>query len=240
MIDASGVTVDLMGFSLTGDGGYGDTGIHVDGETNAVIDNVVIKGGTVSGFFHGLRCDYMNNSRIEQMVVFRNTQEGVYLYAYQGQCNGNAITDCSISGNATYSVFLYATASGECNGNTIAGCAINGNGLHGVYLYGYEGQCEGNTIRENTISKNTSRGIYLVEADGNRIEANNVWGTIGASSYGIKTINTEKNVILKNTCIGQVNNFSLDPDDTYGPIVTSTGALATSGDGAHPWANFSR
>jgi hypothetical protein len=65
VIESSGVTVDLMGFSLTGDGGLDDYGIHVAGATNAMIDKVVIKNGTVSGFYRGLRCDYMNNSRIE-------------------------------------------------------------------------------------------------------------------------------------------------------------------------------
>ena len=28
--------------------------------------------------------------------------------------------------------------------------------------------------------------------------------------------------------------------DTYGPTVTNTGELATSGEAMHPWANFSR
>ena len=50
IIQSSGVTVDLMGFSLIGDGVGGDFGIHVAGSTNAVIDKVVIKGGTISGF----------------------------------------------------------------------------------------------------------------------------------------------------------------------------------------------
>ncbi len=122
VIETSGVTVDLMGFSLTGDGSSGDYGIYVDGSTNAVIENLVIKGGRISGFYYGLSCMYMNNSRIEQMVVSDNTDDG-------------------------------------------------------VYLYGRNGQCDGNTIRENTISKNTTKGIRLYHADGNRVEANNVWGT---------------------------------------------------------------
>jgi hypothetical protein len=43
-----------------------------------------------------------------------------------------------------------------------------------------------------------------------------------------------------NACVGQVNNFALDIDDTYGPVVSSSGALSSTGDAAHPWANFSR
>jgi hypothetical protein len=84
------------------------------------------------------------------------------------------------------------------------------------------------------------RGIYLSYATGNRVEANNVWGTTGATSYGIRTANTTDNFILKNTCVGQTNNFALDLDDTYGPEVTNSGALSSTGDASHPWANFSR
>jgi parallel beta-helix repeat protein len=341
VIETSGVTVDLMGFSLTGDGGEDDYGIHVVGATNAVIEDLVIKGGRISGFYRGLQCEYMNNSRIEQMVVSDNTQRGVSLNGWKGQCDGNTISDCNIRGNNSYGVYLrgylgkcdgntisdctisdntgigvYLNAvSGQCDGNTIADCTINGNNTYGVYLNGYSGQCDGNTIsdctisdntgigvylngssgqcdgntiancsisgndsygvclygdssgqcdgntisdctisgnnsygvyldrecdgntiRENTISKNAARGISLYLADGNRVEANHVSGVTGGTSYGIRMFNTMNNFILKNTCVGQTNNFYLDPDDTYGPIVTNSGALA----GTDPWANFSR
>jgi hypothetical protein len=43
-----------------------------------------------------------------------------------------------------------------------------------------------------------------------------------------------------NACVGQFSNFSLDIDDTYGPVVSASGELDTTGAEAHPWANFSR
>ena len=61
-------------------------------------------------------------------------------------------------------------------------------------------------------------------------------GTTGGTNYGIRTASTTSNFILKNTCVGNGTNYQLDPDDTYGPIVTNSGALA----GTDPWANFSR
>ena len=131
---------------------------------------------------------------------------------------------------------LYAF-EGQCDGNTIENCSINENEDYGVLL---NSECDGNTIRVNTISKNNNSGIWLYYADGNRVEANHVSGTTADPSYGIRDSNSENNVILKNTCIGQTNNFLLGNANTYGPIVTNTGALATSGAGAHPWANFSR
>ena len=294
VIEASGVTVDLMGFSITGDGSNGDYGIYVDGSTNAVIENLVIKGGRIGGFFEGLYCNYMNNSRIEQMRVFGNVyggvyldgangqcngntiadstisengSEGVYLSGYEGQCDGNTISDCTIRGNDSYGVYLNGN-SGQCDGNTIADCTINENGARGVYLDGYQGQCDGNTIADctisdnarygvslygrygqcngnrvhgNQVSKNTTKGISLFYADGNRVEANNVWGTTGGgTTYGIQTTTGASNFILKNTCMGNGTNYELDSNDTAGPIVSASGYLSATGDASHPWANFSR
>jgi len=323
VIESSGVTVDLMGFSLRGDGTSSypdyDYGIHVISSTNAVIENLVVKGGRISGFYGGLYCQSMNNSRIEGLVVSDNTEhgvslndsnsghcngntiadctisgngdkgvylngreaqcngntiadctisdngnDGVYLFSSKAQCNGNTIADCTISGNGYYGVRLYGGSSSQCNGNTITDCTISENGDKGVYLYGYGGQCNGNTIadctisenggygvdllgqfgqcngntiRENTVSRNSSRGISIYRSDGNRVEANTIWGTTGeGDTYGIRTALTTSNFILKNTCVGNGTNYELDSDDTFGPIVTSSGALS----GTDPWANFSR
>ena len=89
----------------------------------------------------------------------------------------------------------------------------------------------------NTISKNTTKGIRLLHADGNRVEANNVWGTTGdGTTYGIQTETGASNFILKNTCMGNGTNYELDSGDTAGPIVSASGFLS----GTDPWANFSR
>jgi hypothetical protein len=55
-------------------------------------------------------------------------------------------------------------------------------------------------------------------------------------------VSSSNNFIFKNTCVGQINNFSISANDTYGPIVTSSGALVTTNGAAalSPWANFSR
>ena len=234
------MTLDLNGFSLTGDGsGPYDYGIDV--QTNVVIDRVTIKGGTISGFQVGLYCNNMNNSQIEDLVVSGNTY-GIFLSgSNSGECNGNSVTDCIISENTDWGLRLHGT-QGECNGNSIVGCTISGNGSYGVHLYGpIGGQCDGNLLQGNQVSMNTDRGIYLEAASGNRVEANNVWGTTGAgTTYGIYTGPSTNNFILRNTCVGQTSNFVLSATDTYGPIVTGSGVLSSTGNGSHPWANFSR
>ena len=78
----------------------------------------------------------------------------------------------------------------------------------------------GNTIQENTISKNTTKEIRLFYADGNRVEANNVWGTTG-DGWGIQTRGIQttavSNFTLKNSCVGNGTNYELDSGDAAGP-----------------------
>ena len=292
IIRASGVTLDLMGFALSG-GGM-NYGVFVDGATNRVVEAVVVRNGAVKNFHIGIRAEYSLGGRFEQLAISDNISDGVYFYGRHGQCNGNTFANCSISGNGTYGVYLNGesgqcagntmadctlsgngsdgvyldgqsgqcdgntladctlsgngrygvdlagNSSGQCNGNTISDCTIRENGDYGVYLYGNHGQCAGNTVADCTIQKNKERGIVLYFAEGNRVEGNHVIGQTGdGTTYGIYCSTTMDNLILRNTCMGQTNNFLFNSDDTYGPEVTASGALSATGAGAHPLANFS-
>jgi parallel beta-helix repeat protein len=176
-----------------------------------------------------------NGNIINNCLVSDNTGVGIYLIGLNGQCNGNALADCTVSGNSSTGVALHGY-SGQCCGNTVVDCTIIANRYDGIGLKGSYGLCEGNTIANCTIRMNENCGISLEDANGNRVEGNHVTGQIGTPNYGIYSSRTENNLIIRNTCIGQTDNFILNPDDTYGPIVTSSGELSE----ANPWANFSR
>ena len=290
VITTSGVTLDLMGFTLSGDGGSSDYGVFADGATNRVVEAVVVRNGAVKNFRYGIRAEYSMGGRFEQLAVSGNTSSGVYLYGSYGQCDGNTIANCTISGNGNEGVYLYGfhaqcddntiadcTISengsygvflngqfGQCDGNTVDDCTISENGTAGVDLYGYYGQCDGNTIADCTISENghsgvrlyggygqcdgnmvadctirnsETSGINLTYADGNRVDGNHV---TGQASFGIYCYATADNLIIRNSCVGQTSNH-FNSNDTYGPIVTSSGAMATTNGAAalSPWANFS-
>jgi len=292
-ITTDNVTLDLNGFSITGERGALTYGVYLAGASNAPSRNIMVRNGIIANFGTGVRIECALNSRIEDLCISSNffyglllfgycdqcdgnsivncsisgngsvgvcllassgqcdgnsiancsisgnSSYGMYLYGYYGQCNGNSIANCSISGNSSYGMCLYGYY-GQCNGNSIANCSISGNSSYGVYLYGaISGQCNGNSIARCVIRNNVSYGIYL-NAYGNRVEENHITDTTGSSSYGIYSSSGSQNLILRNTCVGQTNNFALSVNDTYGPIVTNSGQLATSGAAAHPWANFSR
>ncbi len=267
IIATNNVTLDLMGFSIEGSGGATTHGVFINGATNSPIRNVVVRNGVIRNFGIGIRANYSQDSRFERLNVVGNSSVGVRLDGRNGgQCNGNTIAHCTISGNGSHGIYLYGVEGrcdgntiadctitgnggdgvrldawdGQSNGNRIADCTISGNGWYGIYLYGFDGQCAGNTIVNCTARDNRDRGISLSYADGNRVENNHISGTIGAPSYGIITSVSSANFILRNTCVGQTNNFQITANDTYGPIVTDSGALGTTGAAAHPWANFSR
>ena len=148
---------------------------------------------------------------------------------------------CAISGNEDKGVYL-SGEDGQCDGNTISDCTISDNGSYGLRPLGDNGgQCTGNRIVGNQVSRNTIWGITLYEANGNRVENNNVSDTVGEGERnGIRTSATEGNLILKNSCVGNGTNYELDSRDTYGPIVEAAGELGTADGASHPWANFSR
>lgn len=297
IIAASGVTLDLMGFTITGDRGATDYGVFLDGATSSAIRNIVVRNGIVRNFSDGVLAEYTLDSRFEFLIAASNSIFGILLNGTSGQCNGNmianctvsgntasgirlsgnsgrcdgnaivdcmisgngdsgvflsgdnsgecdgnSITDCTISGNTDNGVYLSGISSGECNGNVIADCTINGNGNYGISLYGFGGKCQGNTIADCTIRKNALRGISLYQVHRNRVEGNHVTGQSGegVTTYGIYCSGTGGNLIIRNTCLGPSNNFTMSDYDTYGPIISGhLGVLPGVGPSVHPLANFS-
>ena len=327
-IITNGVVLDLMGFSLTGDGGSSDYGIRILGTNVAPVNGLAVCNGSVRNFGVGIRANDCHGARFERLAISGNVQAGVWLYGSYGGCNGNVFADCAIGANAGYGFNFYGYR-GACDGNVVRDCTVVGNGDAGIRLYGYGdamygsrcdgnsivrctmagnagggivldgsngGRCAGNRVADCTVVNNGSYGIYLngaasggkcqgnvvadcaiagnsnmgllasgnpagtcdgnsvsgcvvsgnqdsglhwVLARGNRVEENHVTGQIGLS-YGISCVTTSSNLFLRNSCVGQINNYIPGAGDAYGPTVTNQGELATTGKPFHPWANFSR
>ena len=290
-ISADNVTLDLNGFSLTGDLDTGDYGIQIGG--NFSYKNIAVRNGAISRFHGGLYLQRVSLSRFDHLS-FSTNRYGIRLAAATGQSNGNRFSDCRIADSAAMGVYLQAWDASQCNGNLFAGCTIMrnagggvyfltqdssrcdgnqfsgcrvvGNGMQGfvfsgpgsqsgnlicdctisdntysgVYFNGQNGKCDGNRLFNCVLSRNGGKGVSCEGTVGNRIENNVVSDTAGSPSYGIQTTTSSNNLVIRNVCSGQTSNYDIDADDSYGPIVTLSGALATNGLAAHPWANFSR
>jgi len=241
----NGVTLDLMGFTLSKEGTASGAGISVSGTVLAPCRGVVIRNGSVCRFIWGVKFRNTQSSRIENLSSFDNTGMGVMLDGEgSSTCVGNVLTACSLHDNGIFGVQFY-TYQGTCQGNLIDRCTVTANGatggaslFGGISLYSLSGTCKGNRVTGCMVQNNTGPGIHLSGVSGNQIENNQV---SGLSSTGIYTTGGSGNLVVKNVCYGLSPNYNLSTDDTTGPIVTASGTLSTTNGaaGLSPWANFS-
>jgi len=161
IIRADAVTLDLMGFSLTGDGGAGsDIGVFLDGETNRLLSGITVRGGAVSRFQKGISCEYVRDIQMKHLAVSSNNYAGIYLF----HADGSSFSGCTIGGNDGFGISM--SAAGGC---AFDRCAISDNASYGVYIDGQNGSSSGNSFAECSISGNRSYGVYMIESDGNTL-----------------------------------------------------------------------
>ena len=189
-ISTNDVTVDLMGFSLTGS--QKGTGVLVDGKTNAPCRNIVVRNGTIKSFSYGLRLVNAQNGLFEYLAVSESVSTGITLDGDSGgDCSGNRIANCGVSGSGAFGILLSGALAGKCDGNSISDCTFRKNANSGVRIdTGSGGQCNQNEFRNCMIQDNASIGIFFFVADsrccGNVIEGCNVSGNAssGIDLYG--------------------------------------------------------
>ena len=215
----------------------GGRGVYTSGDGNLVEECVIVSNRNMGLYLCGAFGESCDENVVRHCTIAHNGA-GIYLDGNQGQCNGNLITQCANGHNGGRGIYLGANAAGgECDGNVIRGCTLKGNESEGVDIY----YADGNVIRGCVLDGNGFVGIRIYYSDANRIEGNAIWGR-SITGYGVYSRWSQTgNFIFRNTCSGCTNTcYSLDTDDTYGPIVTNSGALAVTGAAAHAWANFAR
>lgn len=291
-IRTNNVTLDLMGYTLSGDRGSSDYGIWVDGSTG-IRCGVCIRNGTVSAFGYGVRMGNVRGCRLEDIACTTNRNYGIYLSGdnsgickdntlrrcvaaengygivlgatFSGVCEGNRIIDCIaerngaygillngnggscafneirssvVRGNVNNGVHLDGSASGFCHGNTLRNCSMSDNAQNGLDMQATsQGTCSGNRILNCSVQKNSLYGINVNDASENCFIGNTLTSSGTANLY---TAGSSGNYILQNVASGSAVNYLVNTNQVYGPLVATTGELSTSGNAAHPWANFSR
>ncbi|MBI1841517.1 MAG: right-handed parallel beta-helix repeat-containing protein [Verrucomicrobia bacterium] len=113
---------------------------------------------------------------------------------------------------------------------TVKHCVISFN-LVGIEILGSSdgGGC---VVLENEIDSNTGGGIDVLSG-GNKIDGN----TIGFNGGPAIRTHTAGNLIIRNHAVGNnggASDYALGGNDTFGPIITGKGLIASS----NPWANF--
>jgi len=123
-ITADNVTLDLMGFSLTGGGKAIGTniGIEVNNNDNYNFRNAEIRNGTVIGFSLGVSGTFANE-RVSRIRAFNNGW-GIWV------SGDNPLIEGCISSNNDHGILVSSGRISGCvaNNNTNQGIAMNGTG----------------------------------------------------------------------------------------------------------------
>jgi parallel beta-helix repeat protein len=199
-VTAPNVTIDLNGFSITGPGSSGFTGIST-GQSDVTVENGTLTGfgggvGVVvgsSGIVRNVHADangYGINGGNYTTVEGCTANNSVAADGYGILCQGNG---CTISGNT-------ANAGGqigiECTGN---GCVISGNTMIANAAFGVYCTGSGCLISGNTISGNPASTVGIVCSGSECLISGNI---VFNNSVGIDAADTTtgyRGNVLKNT-----------------------------------------
>ena len=208
-VNADNVTIDLMGYSLTGPGSTG-YGVSIDGRSN-----VEIKNGTITGFYRGINDSKGtgNGHCVINVRCIYNSSSGIYL-----SVQGALVKGCTVRNNGdTSSAIVYGIF--VRHGSTVTDNRVMRNGQHaGAEVYGIDAQ-DHCLVTNNVVFANGSLAgdkVYGIRAMEGTLISNNSVNYNGASCshtvYGIfasqRTVVTN-NISTNNGHFGNSNGCGI-------------------------------
>ena len=160
-IEANDVTVDLMGYTLTGSGASYGVHIYSGG-------NVEVRNGTVRGFQNGILQSNVSyyNCRAINITAESNTINGIYIYGRDCRIENCAIFNNGVSVADTYVYGIYAGANGRVLGNRVFKNGSQASGHYyvvGIYA-NYGCDISNNVINDNGASSTDSSKVFGIRA----------------------------------------------------------------------------
>ena len=151
IVAADKVTIDLGGFTLSGDGGPSDVGIQIGSHTG-----VKIRNGIIRGFGDGIRTpDFVTRATkltLDGVVVRDNANFGAVLAA-----DGMLIANSAFLANANTGLLVIESSKVKVTGSTVAG-----NGHTGLEV----NSASQVALSKLVVAENLARGVaFLVAVD---------------------------------------------------------------------------
>jgi parallel beta-helix repeat protein len=175
-VTADDVTIDLSGYSLSGDSVNSVYGIHM-----ALCKNVEIRNGTIRGFTSNAVRESMGTGKGHRLISLRvNKCSQAYMVAVYLDGFGHLIKNCTVSDNFGDGILMLG------KDNTVTGNIVSGNAEGGILV------SEGCTVTDNTVCDNGKDGINAdagCTITGNTVYSNSQDG-IETSGLGLVTDNT--------------------------------------------------
>lgn len=163
LIDASNVTIDLQGHSITGDGTTPSAGIKVP--RRAGVFNIEVRNGTVASFGDGINLEGATHSRIERMRVFDNKGFGIVADAHSAVVSNiaarNGLTGIQVGidafGGGSLVLDNVATQNGRNGISADAGSVVRNNVASFNGFFGIAGLCPSSVSANAAFENNTAR-----------------------------------------------------------------------------------
>jgi parallel beta-helix repeat protein len=219
VIGAGGITLDLNGHTVDGDGEGCDTGVMngrfvCGSDPLEGHDGVTVRGGTVREFAHGVQVaeaarnalldlqlyDHsgyggivtylMSDGRIERNRAFGNNSAGIALYEPIGR---TTVEHNVVGRNAGFGIELWGGLAGDSFANNVAFA----NRVAGFFFF----SAYGLPVKRNRSFGNRGAGMIFAGAVGNQIERNRMWDNESSGILmwgGVHENRLEKNVVIDN------------------------------------------
>ncbi len=218
VIEASDVSIDLNGYTLSADSGLGNTGLSVAaGRTN-----ISVRDGGVRGFNFGFYSAVASDVTVSDLIATENLY-GVEVYG------SGTIRDSIAANNGGDGFFLYgagsiirnsrADSNGDAgitatgSGSLVESCTASFNGAAGGAPASRAGIFVRQASRVVGCTTQDNAGSGIVFGDRNFIAENNIFrnGGSGLENYGQGENRLEANNLVSNTgwgiLVGSAGNF---------------------------------
>ena len=182
---ADDVTIDMMGFTLAGNGTTTYDGIGL----LSLRKNVEIKNGTVKGFNFGISQGHTESEhcRVLNVTVASNKERGI---SFIGKFS--TIKDCVIKDNGIDSTAYYTHGLKTGDSSNVIGNTIFNNGTRATSTYYYIlGVGNGSIVKDNLVFGNAAQAnksgsiIYTIIAlSGSIVTGNTVRDNAGSATCG--------------------------------------------------------
>jgi hypothetical protein len=139
-ITASNVTVDLNGFTITGQTGS-SIGIYASDRQSLRITNGSISGMGTYGIYLTSASIAPKQQTIDHVSVRNCGSDGI-------EFSDGMISDCQVTGNDGIGIFIYRTHS-----TIVERCTVSGNSSYGIDMYV-------GTMRDCSATGNGATGLY--------------------------------------------------------------------------------
>ena len=166
IINSDDVTLDLNGFTLSGDGGSSDSGVEVGTSLTDGQQRVVIRNGIVRNFGVGVNIEPVSSAVVVEGIMADSSRVGIVLSGTATAVAHNCIIrNCLVVSNSIAGVQLGGSSVNQFGRSIISDCQVIGNAGAGFQIAGTNNLIIRNLASGNgtdySISANNRAGIIV-------------------------------------------------------------------------------